>query len=122
MSTTREQLLEIYQTLLDFFGPQHWWPGETPSEVAVGAILTQNTSWTNVAKAISNLNTAGCLDAIKLRELDMSDLEKLIRPAGYFRVKAKRLRNFLDWLCDGYGGDMKNLEGISTTRLRDELL
>jgi len=122
MSTTREQLLEIYQTLLDFFGPQHWWPGETPFEVAVGAILTQNTSWANVAKAISNLKAAGCLDAARLRELDTEDLEKLIRPAGYFRVKAKRVRNFLDWLRDNYGGDMRNLEGISTTRLREELL
>ncbi len=122
MSTTRDQLLEIYRTLLGFFGPQHWWPGETPFEIAVGAILTQNTSWTNVAKAIANLKTAGCLDAIKLRELDMTDLEKLIRPAGYFRVKAKRLHNFLDWLCDNYDGDLKSLEGISTSRLREELL
>jgi len=122
VSTTREQLLEIYQTLLGFFGPQHWWPGETPFEVAVGAILTQNTSWTNVAKAIANLKAAGCLDATKLHELDLADLEELIRPAGYFRVKAKRLRNFIDWLCDDYRGDLKNLEGISTSRLREELL
>jgi endonuclease-3 related protein len=122
MSTTREQLLEIYHTLLDFFGPQHWWPGETPFEVAVGAILTQNTSWSNVEKAIANLKTAGCLDATRLHELDTADLEKLIRPAGYFRVKAKRLKNFIDWLCTNYGGDLRNLEGISTTRLREELL
>jgi endonuclease-3 related protein len=122
MSTTREQLLKIYQTLLDFFGPQHWWPGETPLEVAVGAILTQNTSWANVARAIANLKAAGCLDATRLHELDLDDLEELIRPAGYFRVKAKRLRNFIDWLCDNHGGDLKNLEGISTSRLREELL
>ncbi len=70
MKTTRELLLEIYHLLLDFFGPQHWWPGETPFEVAVGAILTQNTSWTNVAKAIANLKAAGCLDPIKLHEMD----------------------------------------------------
>jgi len=122
MSTTREQLLEIYRILLDSFGPQHWWPGETPFEIAVGAILTQNTSWTNVEKAIANLKNAGCLDAARLHALEMADLEKLIRPAGYFRVKAKRLRNFIDWLCDNYGGDLQNLEGIGTARLREELL
>jgi endonuclease-3 related protein len=122
MSTTREQLLEIYRTLLDFFGAQHWWPGETPFEVAVGAILTQNTSWTNVEKAIANLKAAGCLDAVKLHELDIAAIEKLIRPAGYFRVKARRLKNFIKWLCDNYGGDPRNLEAISTTRLREELL
>ncbi|RPJ36391.1 MAG: endonuclease III domain-containing protein, partial [Planctomycetaceae bacterium] len=122
MSTTREQLLEIYRTLLDFFGPQHWWPGETPFEVAVGAILTQNTSWANVEKAIANLKAAGCLDAARLHEIDTAELERLIRPAGYFRVKAKRLKNFINWLCDGYDGDLRNLEPISTLRLRDELL
>ncbi len=122
MKSTGELLLEIYHQLLDRFGPQHWWPGETPFEVAVGAILTQNTSWTNVAKAIANLKAAGCLDAIKLHEIDTEQLELLIRPAGYFRVKAKRLKNFINWLCDRYGGDLKNLESINTTRLREELL
>ncbi len=122
MKTTRELLLEIYHLLLDFFGPQHWWPGETPFEVAVGAILTQNTSWTNVAKAIANLKTAGGLDPTKLHEMDPEQLELLIRPAGYFRVKAKRLKNFINWLCDHHGGDLKNLESINTTRLRQELL
>jgi endonuclease-3 related protein len=122
MSTTREQLLEIYQLLYDFFGPQHWWPGETPFEIAVGAVLTQNTSWTNVERAIANLKAAGCLDACTLHDLDMAELETLIRPAGYFRIKAKRLRNFTTWLCDEYGGDMANLEGVNTARLREELL
>ncbi len=122
METTRERLLEIYRKLLDFFGPQHWWPGETPFEVAVGAILTQNTSWTNVAKAIANLKAAGCLDPHKLHELDSEQLEMLIRPAGYFRVKAKRLRNFIDWLCENYDGDLRNLESVKTSRLREELL
>jgi endonuclease-3 related protein len=122
MSTTREQLLEIYRMLLDAFGPQHWWPGETPFEITVGAVLTQNTSWANVKKAIANLKAAGCLDANKLREMDAGQIETLIRPAGYFRVKAKRLRNFIDWLCTEYGGDMHNLETVSTARLREELL
>jgi endonuclease-3 related protein len=122
METTRERLLEIYHRLLDFFGPQHWWPGQTPFEVAVGAILTQNTSWTNVAKAIANLKAAGCLDPHRLHEIGSEQLEMLIRPAGYFRVKAKRLRNFLDWLCENYDGDLRNLEPVKTARLREELL
>ncbi|MEN6425793.1 MAG: endonuclease III domain-containing protein [Phycisphaerales bacterium] len=122
MKTTREQLLDIYRLLLDFLGPQHWWPGETPFEIALGAILTQNTSWSNVERAVANLKAARLLDACKLHALDMEHLETLIRPAGYFRVKAKRLRNFTTWLCDRYDGAMQNLEPIATNRLREELL
>ncbi|MBM4029209.1 MAG: endonuclease III domain-containing protein, partial [Planctomycetes bacterium] len=122
MKNTRELLLEMYQALLAFFGPQHWWPGETPFEVAVGAILTQNTSWSNVAKAIANLKAAGVLDPIRLHEMELEPLEALIRPAGYFRVKAKRLKNFLRWLCERHGGDLKNLESVRTAQLREELL
>ncbi len=122
METMRERLLEIYRFLHDFFGPQHWWPGETPFEIAVGAVLTQNTNWTNVERAIANLEAAGLLDPCPLHELDLEELEKLIRPAGYFRVKARRLRNFTTWLCEQYGGDMRNLEDIKTPRLREELL
>ncbi len=122
MKTTREQLLEIYQLLFDSFGPQHWWPGETPFEIAVGAVLTQNTSWMNVEKAIANLKAAGRFDPSALHELDIEGLETLIRPAGYFRVKAKRLRNFTTWLCDHHRGDLQNLEGIGTSQLREELL
>lgn len=122
MKTTPEQLLEIYQSLFDSFGPQHWWPGETPFEIAVGAILTQNTSWANVEKAIANLKAAGRFDPTALHELDLDQLETLIRPAGYFRVKAKRLRNFTTWLCDRHGGDLQNLEAFGTSQLREELL
>ncbi len=122
MKTTREQLLEIYQLLFDSFGPQHWWPGETPFEIAVGAVLTQNTSWTNVERAIANLKAAGRFDPTALHKLDIERLETLIRPAGYFRVKAKRLRNFTTRLCDHHRGDMENLEGVSTSQLREELL
>ena len=122
MKTTSEQLLEIYQLLFDSLGPQHWWPGETPFEIAVGAVLTQNTSWTNVEKAIANLKAAGRFDARTLHELDIEELETLIRPAGYFRVKAKRLRNFTTWLCDRHGGDLQNLEAFGTSQLHEELL
>jgi endonuclease-3 related protein len=122
MKPTGELLFMIYRQLLDRFGPQRWWPGETPFEVAVGAILTQNTSWTNVAKAIANLKAAGSLDPLKLHEMDTEELELLIRPAGYFRVKAKRLKSFINWLYERYGGNLKNLEPVGTTRLREELL
>jgi endonuclease III related protein len=122
MQKTREQLNEIYELLLEAFGPQHWWPGETTFEIIIGAILTQNTSWTNVAKAIANLRAAGGLDPDALHALDSEAIEKLIRPAGYFRLKTKRLRNFMQWLFDEYGGDLDALTRIDTRRLREELL
>jgi endonuclease-3 related protein len=118
----REQLREIYRLLFDAFGPQHWWPGRTRFEIMVGAILTQNTSWSNVAKAIANLQAAGCLEPNRLHTLDVAEIETLIRPAGYFRLKAKRLRNFTQWLFDDYDGDLERLDEIDTQRLREELL
>lgn len=114
--------MDIYERLFRAFGPQHWWPGQTRFEIIVGAILTQNTSWTNVAKAIANLEGAGCLDPDRLHALDAAELEPLIRPAGYFRLKAKRLRNFTRWLCDQYQGDLDALDAVETRRLREELL
>ncbi len=118
----REQLTEIYQLLYDAFGPQHWWPGETPFEVIIGAILTQNTSWTNVEKAIKNLKSADYLSSEKLHNINPSHLAELIRPAGYFNIKAKRLKNFIDRLFENYEGNLANLENINTDRLRVELL
>jgi len=117
-----ETLTEIYQLLYDRFGPQHWWPGETPFEIIIGAILTQNTNWTNVEKAIANLKSAALLTPEKLYETDSAKLAQLIRPAGYFNIKTKRLKNFLAWLFNGYAGRLANLETISTNRLREELL
>jgi endonuclease-3 related protein len=118
----RETLTGIYQSLFDFFGPQHWWPGENPFEIVTGAILTQNTGWANVEKAITNLKSAGCLNPEKLHNLETPRLAELIRPAGYYNIKAKRLKNFIDRLFDDYHGDLKNLESINTDRLREELL
>ena len=114
--------MEIYEHLFHAFGPQYWWPGETRFEIIVGAILTQNTSWANVAKAIANLQAAGCLKPERLHALDTAELEQLIRPAGYFRLKAKRLRNFTQWLFDEHGGALDALDAIETRRLREELL
>ena len=117
-----ETLTEIYQLLFDRFGPQHWWPGQTQFEIITGAILTQNTNWTNVEKAITNLKAADCLTPEKLHHLELSKLAELIRPAGYFNIKAKRLKNFLTWLFSNYAGQLTNLEQLSTDQLRSELL
>jgi endonuclease-3 related protein len=120
--TIRQRLTEIYQLLYDAFGPQHWWPGDTRIEIITGAILTQNTNWTNVEKAINNLKAADCLSAEKLHRLELSQLAELIRPAGYYNIKAKRLKNFLDWLFENYDGELTNLESLNTGQFRDELL
>jgi endonuclease-3 related protein len=117
-----EQLTEIYKLLLDRFGPQHWWPGETQFEIITGAILTQNTNWTNVEKAIANLKSAGLLTPEELYRLDISRLAELIRPAGYYNIKAKRLKNFINWLFQNYDGQLINLENLETDQLRTELL
>jgi len=120
------------------FGPQHWWPGDTAFEMMVGAILTQNTNWGNVERAIANLKAAGALDPRRLAELPPSRLAGLIRPSGYFRVKAKRLREFALWLRRKGAGETRPLAAsvsrahwrqstpsfrwVRTERLRRELL
>lgn len=115
-------LITIYKRLYVAFGPQHWWPGETSFEIAIGAILTQNTNWTNVEKAINNLKAAGALNAKKLYKMPSSRLSTLIRPAGYFNIKAKRLKSFIDFLMNDYGGSMKKMEKEDVYRLREKLL
>ena len=94
------------------FGHQHWWPGETPFEVCVGAILTQNTAWSNVERAIANLKAARVLEPGKLFALSEPQLAALIRPAGYFNVKARRLRSFLRVLVEEFGGELERLLAI----------
>jgi endonuclease III related protein len=120
--STSEKVMEIYHLLYEAYGPQHWWPGETQIEIAAGAILTQNTAWSNVKKAIANLKIADCLSAQKLYELKNEELAELIRPAGYYNIKAKRLKNFINWFINEYSGDFKLLEDVNTSRLREELL
>ena len=116
------QLKEIYNLLLERFGPQHWWPGDTPFEIIIGAILTQNTNWTNVEKAIANLKKAKLLTPDKLHAIDTVKLAELIRPAGYYNIKAARLKNFLDWFFENHQGKLANLDKIPTDQLRRELL
>lgn len=112
----------IYRRLHDRFGPQGWWPGETAFEVAVGAILTQNTNWQNVEKAIVGLKEAGALSPSGMKRLPLSRLAGLIRPAGYYNVKAERLKNFLRYLDDRHGLDMAALGKAPGRQLREELL
>jgi len=117
-----EKLLQIYKKLYTSFGPQHWWPGDTPFEVAVGAILTQNTNWGNVEKAIENLKKNRLLRPSALHELSHDRLAALIRPAGYFNIKAKRLKNFIDLLMHEYQGSMQKMKKEDLSFVRKKLL
>ncbi len=117
-----KQLNQIYQLLFDAFGPQHWWPGQTRVEIITGAILTQNTNWTNVEKALANLKNQNLLDPVKLHNLSTEALARLIRPAGYFNIKAKRLKNFLAWLTRTCDADLAMLDDVPTDLLRPQLL
>lgn len=115
-------LTDIYQRMSAAFGPQHWWPGDTPFEVCVGAILTQNTSWTNVSRAIANLKSSGVLEPRALYNLPLPALAELIRPAGYYNVKAGRLHNFLSFLTERYEGSLDSLFASGLEQAREELL
>lgn len=118
----RQRLIEIYERLFRHFGPQDWWPGETPFEVCVGAVLTQNTSWQNVKKAIDNLKTANALNAQAMFAMGESELAKLIRPAGYYNVKAKRLKAFINFLIQEFHGDLDAMFQTALEELRERLL
>src|SRR5574337_805783 len=118
----KAKLKAFYSAMFDAFGPQDWWPGETPFEVIVGAILTQNTSWSNVEKAIANLKKEKLLTPKALHALKAGELAAHIRPAGYFNVKAKRLKHFLDHLFEKHDGKLKRLLDRDAPLLREELL
>ena len=116
------QSQQVLDRLLKALGPQQWWPGDSPFEVMAGAILVQNTSWKNVERAIANLRDAGVLEPHALYALPPAELEVLIQPAGYFRVKAKRLRNLLRFVVERYDGSLDAMRGVDTMQLREELL
>src|ERR1051326_8649579 len=101
------------------FGHQHWWPGDTPFEVCVGAVLTQNTSWSNVERAIANLKKARALEPARLLGVPASRLARLLRPAGYFNVKTRRLRSFVAVLVKEFGGSLERLFAGPTPRVRE---
>ncbi len=113
---------EAYDLLFSHFGPQNWWPGETPLEVMVGAVLTQNTNWKNVIKAIDNLRRAGILDYSQLLELPVDRLAEYIRPSGYYNLKAKRLHNLLEMINISYNGHLDYFLEDNMISARENLL
>lgn len=118
----KKALPNIYRRLYKTFGPQHWWPAQTPFEVIVGAILTQNTAWANVEKAIENLKTANCLSPRKIRDIPLPRLARLIRPSGYYNIKAKRLKSFINFLFQKYSGSLARMSKTNLAKLRQQLL
>jgi endonuclease-3 related protein len=120
MSFDRKQLEELYNRLSNAYGPQHWWPAETPFEIMVSAILTQNTAWTNVEKAIQNLKQADALNTHSIIALADDKLAVLIYPSGYFNVKSQRLKNYTKWFVDA--GRLKGLQQLDNADLRQSLL
>ncbi|WP_423791970.1 endonuclease III domain-containing protein [Methanocaldococcus indicus] len=116
-------LLNIYKKLLNFFGKQNWWPAESRYEVVVGAILTQNTSWKNVEKAIQNLKSYDLLDEYKILDVEEEKLKELIKPAGFYNIKAKRLKNITFFIVNNYGNTEKLAKSKEDlTVLRNKLL
>jgi endonuclease III related protein len=115
-------LMNVYERLLTAFGPQHWWPGESPFEVLVGAVLVQNTAWRNVERAIQNLRDAGLVEPRTLYAVPEQELAELIRPAGYFQVKARRLRNLLKLVVKQHDGSLEAMFRTDLATLREELL
>ena len=115
-------LLDVYHRLLDRYGPQHWWPAETPLEMIVGAILTQSAAWGNVEKAISNLKDREVLSVDRLRQLPEGELARLIYSSGYYNVKARKIKAFVDWLGAHYDDNLDRLFALDVPALRQELL
>jgi endonuclease III related protein len=111
-----------YQALSRAYGAQRWWPAHTRFEVIVGAFLTQNTAWNNVEKALRNLRRAGILSVAGIRRIPLLTLEQLVRPSGYFRQKAGRLKGFVEFLDREYGGSLQRMFSQTTATLREELL
>jgi endonuclease III related protein len=120
--TTKLRLLKIFNILLASFGKRHWWPGETPLEIIVGAILTQNTSWKNVEKAINNMKKEGILNIERLYEINTETLSDIIRPSGFFNIKAKRLKNIIHVIYNEYDATIENMLNIKINILRNLLL
>ncbi|HMD17946.1 MAG TPA: hypothetical protein VKH18_14875 [Terriglobales bacterium] len=118
----QDAIRTYYHTLFSAWGRQHWWPAQTRFEVIVGAYLTQNTSWTNVEKALGSLRKGRLLTISGIRNTPQPELEQLIRSAGYFRQKAQRLKTFVRFLDERYGGSLTRMFARPTAELRDELL
>ena len=119
---TSEGLLEIYNELLEKVGPRNWWPADSPFEVIIGAILTQNTAWSNAASAISNLKKKGLLSPEAIHAVSEKRLAAVIRPSGYFNQKAKKIKGFIKYFLDRYDGSINKMRRKDIHVLRLELL
>lgn len=118
----QKTLFAMYNLMFDVLGPSYWWPGETPFEVCLGAILTQNTNWSNVERAVWNLRQQGLLDPERIDQCTEAEVAELIRPSGYFRQKAKRLKTFVHFLREESGYNLNALAGRELETLRRDLL
>jgi endonuclease III related protein len=116
------QLRKAYKLMLGYFDHQKWWPGDSPFEICVGAILTQNTNWQNVERAIENLREHQSLDLQVMNSIENDQLASLIRPAGYYNLKARRLKSFTKFIVDEYGGRLDRLFESDTHTVREQLL
>ncbi len=116
------KIQEIFLLLLNKFGPQHWWPGDTPFEVMVGAILTQQTSWKNVEKAIRNLKERGLLSPLEIYHLEERKLAEIIKPAGFYNIKASRLKAFVRFFAEEFASDAEKMKKSDLFVLREKLL
>ena len=114
--------MDMYHSMFGYFGPQKWWPGESGLEIMVGAVLTQNTNWKNVEKAISNLKQRDMLSIRGLQSLSLEALAEAIRPSGYYNVKAKRLKNLIAFLSKRYHGDLSRFLQEGTDVIKKDLL
>lgn len=115
-------LLTIYERLHAAYGPQRWWPGDSPFEVMAGAVLTQSAAWQNVEKGIANLKAAGALSPEALRQLPVEEIARLIHPCGYYNAKARKLKALVKWLEESCGDDIASLSRVRTGALRLQLL
>ena len=122
MKADQKNIINVFDKLLGRFGQLSWWPADSPFEVCAGAILTQNTAWSNVERAILNLKSSGLLSPEALQDVSHESLAALIRPAGYFNVKSRRLKDFVAWLFVHYNGSLEQMFSEPWRDLRDKLL
>jgi endonuclease-3 related protein len=115
-------LIDLYERLYEKYGPQHWWPAESRFEVMLGAILVQNTAWSNVEKAVRNLNEAGVLSPQGVRDIEEEALAQLIYSSGYYKTKARKLKAFVEWLSERFGDDIDEMMNEDVWSMRQELL
>jgi endonuclease III related protein len=122
VKNTQQRLVNIFNTLLESFGRRNWWPGETELEIIVGAVLTQNTSWKNVEKAIDNLKQHNALDIETLYKMDKKTLALIIKSSGFYNIKSNRLKNLINVIYDDYLSNISNLKMLSVLEVRNRLL